>query len=91
MNKKVYALEVQPLHDLDNGELVSYYSKGHHDPAAFVEAVYRDYGDEYPVETVEHAERRWEIVCGPDGWCRCLNTPHRGRRGVFPVTIIDWS
>jgi hypothetical protein len=89
---KDYPLLIETLHDCDDHELVAYYSKGHHDPAAFVEAVMRDHGDEYPVEKVKHEQRRWQIVCGPDEWMRSLGTPRKGTttRGVFPVTIIEW-
>ena len=89
---KDYPLLIECLHDADDGDLVAYYSKGHHDPAAFVDAVFRDWGDEYPPDRVRHEERRWEIVCGPDDWVRSLGVPRKGttRRGVFPVTIIEW-
>jgi hypothetical protein len=89
---KEYPLLIECLHDVDNGDLVSYYSKGHHDPAAFIESVREDGGDEYPIDQVKHEYRRWEIVCGPDDWARSLNPPRPGttRRGVFPVTIIEW-
>jgi len=89
---KDYPLQVETLHDCDNGDHVAYYSKGHHEPAAFVEAVLRDHGDEYPAEKVKHEYRRWQII-GCDGdWMRSLGSPRKGttQRGVFPVTIIEW-
>lgn len=87
---KDYPLEVRCLGD-DGGYVCAYFSKGHHDPAAFVEAVDRDHGDRCPVEKVEHGERRWACIHFAD-YKQCLMSPRAGttRRGVFPVTIIEW-
>lgn len=91
MAAKDYPLKIETLHDLDSHDTVSYYSKGHHDRAAFAEAVMEAYGDEVPIEKVEHTFRRWGMFPGTDGPARCLVPPYRAKRGVFPVTIWDWS
>jgi hypothetical protein len=85
-----YPLEVHELHDHDGGGTCGYYSKGHHDKAAFAAEAERLFAHEGLLAGVDHGERRWEICAGPDGWIRCLNPPLKGKRGVFPVTIVQW-
>jgi hypothetical protein len=87
---KDYPLEIGDLYS-DNC-LCGYFSKGHHEPAAFIAAVEAAYADDITHRQVQHAWRRWEICAGPDRWVRCLNPPREksGTRGVFPVTIAEW-
>jgi hypothetical protein len=90
MAMKTYPMEIGLLYE--DGSLCGYYSQGHHDPEMFVEAVWLSDDREIDVSEVKHDFRRWEICYGPDEWVRCLNTPRDGttRRGVFPVTIVEW-
>ena len=66
-----------------------YYSKGHHDKAAFLDKVNREYGVDFKPEDVEHRYGRWEFdnSCGEPG--QILAAHSKPGPGIFPVTIID--
>ncbi len=87
---KEYPLEIETLIDGDNGDRLGYYSKGHHDPSAFVAAIKERENEDWAPERVRHDWSRMAIVSGADGWERCLYSGKPGRRGVFPVTVIEW-
>ncbi len=90
MKAKGYPLEIRALYE--SGSRCGLYSKGHHDPVTFIQAV-KDYDgtDLFPGD-IHHDERRFEVCDTGDGPVSCLNVPRAGttRRGVFPVTIAEW-
>ncbi len=86
-----YPLETDRLIDLDNGETVAYFSRGHHDPSAFVAAAKNDWDAEIERESVRHDWHRWEIWQHDGEWHHCLHPAPQGKRGVFPVTIISFD
>jgi hypothetical protein len=87
--KKSYPLEVIKLDEAGGDCMLGYFTKGHHSPEAFIEAVEADYDDAYRSSKVSH--ETWRMA-----WMMCdgERTPYYdvvapGSRGGFPVTVVD--
>lgn len=81
---------IQELWEADGGGLIGHYAKGHHDPAAFLEAV-TAYLERDPGYEVEHVRREyWRNIPardGSDGWW--LRETPGPARGAYKVTVYD--
>jgi hypothetical protein len=74
----------------------AYWARGHHDKAAFAEAVGWYDGEDYPdPATVRHEYWRvkrvgeTDIFLGADPDWQYMYTPTKKGRGAFPVTVWD--
>lgn len=84
-----HPLAVESLHDMDNGNTISYYSMGHHDPQAFVDAVVWAYDVTLPIERVKHGYGR-KVPAPPEtavGWM--LVECWKPGPGAFPLTKVE--
>jgi hypothetical protein len=86
---KKYILEVETLVDIDCGETLSYYSKGHQDIQEFAEEVKNEYEKDIDINKVRHEYMRWEMFSGPDGPVLVGNRHYKPGRGIFPITVVD--
>lgn len=81
-------MEIEHLQDLNGGNVIGYYARGHQDPAAFVSAVLDwSYPQAFKPEDVRHTYYR----CVPVKADACdyrLDEVQKGR-GAFAVTVID--
>jgi hypothetical protein len=91
---KKHKLSIEYISD-DSGDVLRYYSKGHHDFDAFKQAVARDQGCK-PDEICEpqHDWWRWNLYeCGvsakESGYCGWQTQGTPGKRGSFPVTVSE--
>lgn len=87
---KTYPLDIQELDEFEGGHL-GWWSKGHHDPIAFLFAVTEDMDERF--ETTSDRVRH--------EWWRCVPVPVAGEnftltipakpntRGAFPVTVVE--
>lgn len=91
---KSYPLEICILYDIDDGNHMGIYSKGHHDPIEFckeatIEAEL-DEGEFFDPLKVRQLYGRWEMMTGPDGPIQVLAEHYETGRGIFPITYIDY-
>lgn len=86
---KIYPLEVEELCEPGGMEAVCIFSKGHHDPQKFVEAVKREFEREISPEDVVQRYGRWEMFTFSQGRTQVLADQDEPGRGIFPVTIVD--
>ena len=90
---KEYVLKVQELWDPYGGDLLGYYTKGHHDAAAFIEIANsrdRAEGGDGDWAECDVAHRWWRTVQAPAGTevdylFQAVSGPGRG---VYPVTVV---
>jgi hypothetical protein len=88
---KKYPLDPCPIREMQGNDLLGYYSKGHHEPAAFVAAAEEAWGDRCDAAQVRHGWRRVAIGSFDDEWMHWLAVAEAGGRGAFPVTIIEFD
>lgn len=85
---KEYPLEVKILNEFEGGFL-GYYSKGHHDPHVFIDAI-KDFADG-TIESVGHVRHEyWRCLpVGPGYKGVVLLNAKSHARGAFPVTVVE--
>lgn len=83
---KAYPLLVDEL-DVDGMGCV-FYSKGRHDPAAFVAEIERIYSCEYAPALVRHGWYFWG-VSADEQYTQVLMRGKEGQRGCFPATVLE--
>jgi hypothetical protein len=81
-----YPLDVDPLTGQD-GEGLGYFSKGHHDPEAFVREASHFDGLLYPAKYVRHAYYR--AVPSQNDDLDTIYYETKPGRGAWPVTLIE--
>jgi hypothetical protein len=83
---KVYPLEIEEMRESEDGDVLGYYSKGHHDDAAFNAALQAFLGETIPLRL--RPRREW-FRCACYGQDRVFDTGKPGQRGSFPITCVD--
>jgi hypothetical protein len=86
---KNYLLDVATLHDVDNGEIMVVFSKGHHDFKAFCDYAKEWQDIDVEPSMVQHGYMRWELCWTEDGPRQCGALHNEPGRGKFPVTFWD--
>jgi hypothetical protein len=81
-------IDVQCISDIHNGDPMGYYAKGHHDPAAFLEAVVEQCSEEREnlAEPVRHVYYRNVPLKNMDADF-LLQETEKGP-GAYPVTTV---
>jgi hypothetical protein len=82
---KTYQLEIQDLIDLDTNWQTGWWSKGHHEPAAFCEELQRNHGVTINPFRYQHVWRR----CVPREHGSELVPAESGAIGAVPVTVVE--
>jgi hypothetical protein len=78
------------LRDIDNGDVLSIYSKGWHDPTEFAKIAKYEFEIDIDISKVRTIYLRWEMFNGPDGVCQIAQVHAYPGKGIFPVTIVDY-
>lgn len=88
---KEYPLRVEDLRDVNNGDILTVFSRGHHNKSEFARAVVKEHEIDLDPTTIRHTFARRGFN-GEDviyGNCWTLYEATAPGRGIFPVTIAD--
>jgi len=90
---KTYILEIENMIDVEgSGDVVLYYSKGHHDSDVFIAEALKKHEIVIDPSDVIHKYMRWEMFNGPDGPIHIGEEYDTPGRGKFPITIVySWK
>jgi hypothetical protein len=85
------AINIHHLHEYESGgKPMGYYAKGHHEPAAFLDAV-KEWSYPLPPPEGDVHHELWRVmpsgVKGEPGW---FHTVREKKRGAFEVTVIEF-
>lgn len=82
-------IDIHELREDGGYQVLSYAARGHHDPAAFVAALERDWWRTCDVGTVRHEHAR-NVPCGEDGgMVMALVRRGASTRGAYAVTTVE--
>ena len=87
MKKVLWTLAVDYLVDVDGeGGVIAYYSRGHHDKAAFLKEIEKEFEQHFEdTEPVRHQYGRWSMYGKYGSVMDIYAKPGKGR---FPVTYF---
>lgn len=84
---KTYALEIKELREFEGGHL-GWFSKGHHDPIAFLFAVAEEVDNRLEVHSSLVRQEYWKCLPRTERGIETV-TVKAGARGCFPVTVVE--